>query len=98
MLRMPDSLTDSLTDFDLKDRATQLLTKYKSGALVTQLNIQNAQNGILCSLFRGKSCRSMEKKLFRVTEKLANSNSERKGVDKNSEIVSLNHLKHFMKN
>ena len=59
---------------------------------------KNAQNGLLCSLFKGKSCRSMEKKLFRVTEKLANSNSERKGVDKNSEIVSLNHLKHFMKN
>ena len=29
-------LTDSLTT--LKDSATQLLTKYKSGALVTQLN------------------------------------------------------------
>ena len=31
---MPDWLTDSLTT--LKDRATQLLIKYKSGALVTQ--------------------------------------------------------------
>ena len=30
--RMPHSLTDSQS----KDRATQLLTKYKSGALVTQ--------------------------------------------------------------
>ena len=30
-----DSLADSLTT--LKDRATQLLIKYKSGALVTQL-------------------------------------------------------------
>ena len=30
---MPDSLTDSQT---LKDSATQLLIKYKSGALVTQ--------------------------------------------------------------
>ena len=30
---MPDSLTDWQT---LKDRATQLLIKYKSGALVTQ--------------------------------------------------------------
>ena len=30
--RMPHSLTDS----HLKDRATQLLIKYKSGALVTQ--------------------------------------------------------------
>ena len=30
VLPMPDSLTT------LKDRATQLLTKYKSGALVTQ--------------------------------------------------------------
>ena len=29
-------LTDSLTDSHLKDRATQLLIKYKSGALVTQ--------------------------------------------------------------
>ena len=33
VLPMPDSLTDS----HLKDRATQLLIKYKSGALVTQL-------------------------------------------------------------
>ena len=31
---LPDSLTHSLTT--LKDRATQLLIKYKSGALVTQ--------------------------------------------------------------
>ena len=31
--RMPDSLTDSQT---LKDSATQLLIKYKRGALVTQ--------------------------------------------------------------
>ena len=30
-------LTDRLTDSHLKDRATQLLIKYKSGALVTQL-------------------------------------------------------------
>ena len=29
-------LTDSLTDSHLKDRATQLLIKYKSGALETQ--------------------------------------------------------------
>ena len=29
-------LTDSLTDSQMKDRATQLLIKYKSGALVTQ--------------------------------------------------------------
>ena len=48
-----------------------------------------------CSWFRGKFCRSMAKKLFRVTEKLANSNLERKGGDKNSEIVF---LKRFMKN
>ena len=34
VLPMPDSLTDSLPT--LKDRATQLLIKYKSGALVTQ--------------------------------------------------------------
>ena len=43
---MPHSLTDGLTT--LKDRATQLLIKYKSGALVTQIvfveNIQNFQN------------------------------------------------------
>ena len=32
VLPMPDSLTHS----QLKDRATQLLIKYKSGALVTQ--------------------------------------------------------------
>ena len=32
VLPMPDSLTDS----QRKDRATQLLIKYKSGALVTQ--------------------------------------------------------------
>ena len=32
VLPMPDRLTDS----QLKDRATQLLIKYKSGALVTQ--------------------------------------------------------------
>ena len=35
VLVMPDSLTDSLTT--LKDSATQLLVKYKSGAPVTQL-------------------------------------------------------------
>ena len=34
VLPMPDSLTHS----QLKDRATLLLIKYKSGALVTQLN------------------------------------------------------------
>ena len=34
VLPMPHSLTHSLTT--LKDRATQLLKKYKSGALVTQ--------------------------------------------------------------
>ena len=32
-------LTDWLTDSQCKDRATQLLKKYKSGALVTQLNL-----------------------------------------------------------
>ena len=32
-------LTDSLTHSHLKDRATQLLIKYKSGALVTQLQV-----------------------------------------------------------
>ena len=34
VLPMPDRQTDSQS----KDRATQLLTKYKSGALVTQLD------------------------------------------------------------
>ena len=34
--RMPDSQT-------LKDRATQLLIKYKSGALVTQSNMSHSQ-------------------------------------------------------
>ena len=36
VLPMPHSLTHSLTT--LKDRATQLLIKYKSGALVTQID------------------------------------------------------------
>ena len=35
-------LTDSLTHSQMKDRATQLLIKYKSGALVTQ---QESSNG-----------------------------------------------------
>ena len=34
-------LTDSLTHSQMKDRATQLLIKYKSGALVTQFPIPN---------------------------------------------------------
>ena len=38
---MPHSLTT------LKDRATQLLIKYKSGALVTQKKLQNITFGIL---------------------------------------------------
>ena len=37
---LTDSLTHSLTT--LKDRATQLLIKYKSGALVTQSGIYNS--------------------------------------------------------
>jgi len=37
VLPMPDWLTDWLTDSHLKDRATQLFIKYKSGALVTQV-------------------------------------------------------------
>ena len=32
-------LTDRLTDSQSKDSATQLLTKYKSGALVTQYEL-----------------------------------------------------------
>ena len=41
-------LTDWLTDSQCKDRATQLLTKYKSGALVTQIRYS------LCLLFGSK--------------------------------------------
>ena len=37
-------LTDSLTT--LKDRATQLLIKYKSGALVAQLGLNNIKTGL----------------------------------------------------
>ena len=44
MSRMSDSLTDSLTT--LKYSATQLLTKYKSGALVTQ-NVENTTARLL---------------------------------------------------
>ena len=40
---LTDSLTHSLTT--LKDRATQLLIKYKSGALVTQL-----EDELVCQL------------------------------------------------
>ena len=43
VLPMPDWLTDSLTHSHLKDRATQLLIKYKSGALVTQ-KVRNGGN------------------------------------------------------
>ena len=39
MLLMPYGLTHTLTT--LKDRATQLLKKYKSGALVTQYTVFN---------------------------------------------------------
>ena len=38
--RMPDGLTT------LKDRATQLLIKYKSGALVAQLGLNNINTGL----------------------------------------------------
>ena len=41
VLPMPDRLTDWLTT--LKDSATQLLTKYKSGALVTQYWSKHAE-------------------------------------------------------
>ena len=55
---LTDSLTHSLTT--LKDSATQLLIKYKSGALVTQylfkntyviFNKENNKNALLLSLF-----------------------------------------------
>ena len=39
--RMPDVRTDGQT---VKDRATQLLTKYKSGALVTQFQRNFEEN------------------------------------------------------
>ena len=38
-------LTDGQT---LKDRATQLLKKYKSGALVTQLEIIDKKSYLMC--------------------------------------------------
>ena len=41
MSRMPDVRTDGQT---VKDRATQLLTKYKSGALVTQFQRNFEEN------------------------------------------------------
>ena len=40
VLPMPDGRTHSRT---LKDRATQLLIKYESGALVTQIIVLNSQ-------------------------------------------------------
>ena len=40
-------LTDRLTDSQSKDSATQLLTKYKSGALVTQYDQWLIPAGIL---------------------------------------------------
>ena len=45
VLPMPDSLTDS----HLKDRATQLLIKYKSGALVTQFSRTKSSEIVLGS-------------------------------------------------
>ena len=45
MSRMPDVRTDGQT---VKDRATQLLTKYKSGALVTQFQIKDRDNALKC--------------------------------------------------
>ena len=46
VLLMRYGRTDGLT---LKDRATQLLIKYKSGALITQLPIPNVLGGELSS-------------------------------------------------
>ena len=40
-------LTDWLTDSQMKDRATQLLIKYKSGALVTQFNLPSSKNTVV---------------------------------------------------
>ena len=53
-------LTDSLTHSQTKDSATQLLTKYKSGALVTQIRETNQSS--VCDIFYTKvvcdlSCR-----------------------------------------
>ena len=43
-----------LTDSQSKDSATQLLTKYKSGALVTQISILNEHDGVSqCMLISG---------------------------------------------
>ena len=39
-------LTDWLTHSQCKDSATQLLTKYKSGALVAQLGLNNINTGL----------------------------------------------------
>ena len=41
-------LTDWLTDSQMKDSATQLLIKYKSGALVTQFQIKDRDNALKC--------------------------------------------------
>ena len=52
-------LTHSLTHSQSKDRATQLLTKYKSGALVTQFHTAAGSDGMdkshLCVFFHIKS-------------------------------------------
>ena len=44
-------LTDRLTDSQSKDSATQLLTKYKSGALVTQFQLTVTIKSLLIRLF-----------------------------------------------
>ena len=47
-------LTDGRTDGQtLKDRATQLLKKYKSGALVTQKERGNLEKVRQCTLYTG---------------------------------------------
>ena len=59
---MPDWLTDSQT---LKDSATQLLKKYKSGALVTQLAMLASQGIVFC-LATNNSCIFVRKCIYYI--------------------------------
>ena len=55
VLPMPDWMTDSLTT--LKDSATQLLIKYKSGALVTQSPLLSLLGGVVSDqMLLGPTC------------------------------------------
>ena len=70
LLLMPDWLFDSLTT--LKDSATQLLIKYKSGALVTQWALGFKDCNEHLSHVRGKG--GLEKRLMAYMEYLQNKN------------------------